>query len=67
MTDFDTCVNCHSDISDNDGAYCSDECKVENESPRTETFPASPRQQEKQLEIETLMDRDGEVNIKLEQ
>ena len=66
MTDFDVCVNCHEDIPDNDGAYCSGECKVENESPRTETFPVSPRQREKQLEIETLMERDGEVRIELE-
>lgn len=66
MTDFDACVNCHDDIPDDRDAYCSDACKAENESPRTETFPLSPRQREKQLEIEALMERDGEVRIQLE-
>ena len=65
MTDLDSCVRCHVDISDNDGAYCSDECKIENETPRTETFAPSPRAQEIQDDIEAAMERDGEVRIEL--
>lgn len=37
MTDYiTTCVRCHADSTEVDGAYCSEECKQENESPRTE-------------------------------
>jgi hypothetical protein len=60
-----TCVNCHGDIPDGREAYCSDECKHENESPHTDTFPPSPREQEIQAEIAALVERDGEVRIEL--
>ena len=65
MTDLETCVNCHADISDSDGAYCSAECKHENESPRTEVSPASPRSRELQAELEAAIEEDGEVRIDL--
>jgi len=34
MTDhITTCVSCHDELSADRDAYCSDECKVENEAP----------------------------------
>jgi len=66
MTDFDTCVNCHADISHNDGAYCSADCEHENESPQVDVSPPSPRSRELQAELGAAMERDGEVRIQLE-
>lgn len=64
MTDhITTCVHCHADIPDGWDAYCSEECKVENESPSTNPSAPSARQREAQVEIEALMERDGEVRL----
>ena len=62
---FTLCVNCHGDLDDSQDAYCSESCKVENESPRTETFAPSPRQQEVQAEIEAAIENGDEVSVNL--
>jgi len=59
-----TCVNCHGDIPDGRDAYCSSECKVENESPQTKVSPPSARGQEIQMEIEAGIESSGEVSIR---
>ena len=64
-SNFDSCVNCHADLADGEGAYCSEACKVENESPRTEAFAPSPRQQEVQAEIEAAIENREKVRIGL--
>jgi hypothetical protein len=65
MTDLETCVNCHADISDSDGAYCSADCKHENESPRTTVSAPSPRSRELQAELKAAIEEDGQVRIGL--
>jgi hypothetical protein len=65
MTDLETCVNCHADISDSDGAYCSADCKHENESPRTTVSAPSPRSRELQAELEAAIEQGESVRIEL--
>ena len=63
MQEFDNCVNCHAELTDDQDAYCSDECKVENESPKTSVDAPSPRQQEVQGEIELALENGDNVEI----
>lgn len=52
MTDHITaCVNCSGELSDDHDAYCSDECKRENESPRTEDNRPSWYQMRRTAEV----------------